>query len=270
MREEKVEQVVLDICPKCGSREVVASKSNPKICKSCAAAAQKRSITKRQIDKDWIEEAKEAGVDVWERQPRETDTEYAIWSTYRDSYPGKPMTRQQLAEAVGVGVSTVNNAFRRWNFPMRMQAWQHYCDAATVAMRRQDIVDMYQKQIGMAAELNEKIAEAIHNIDPYNLKPSELNSLLKTATELERKARVDAVEQERIRRDEVAMPGESKEVKQRTTKKDDLKEVLGVLAGAGVLDGVTVKTTQTVEVKPMAVTAGDGTIIDVEEVKDES
>ena len=102
----------------------------------------------------------------------------------------------------------------------------------------------------MAATLREKLRTSIEAIDPQALKPSEIASLAKLATEMERKARIDTVAQEEARQPLLVDTG-NPNLKKNETKKDDLQEVMSILIKAGALGDVThigVRRTETTEV----------------------
>ena len=82
------------------------------------------------------------------------------------------------------------------------------------------------------------------------LKPSEISSLAKLSTELERKARIDTITQEEARQP-LLIDNENPNLKKNETKKDDLKEVMDILIKAGALGDIThigVRRTETTEV----------------------
>ena len=88
-------------------------------------------------------------------------------------------------------------------------------------------------------------------------------SLMKTAAELERKARIDTEAQEEMRRDLLVDP-EMRQQKKKANK-DDLSEVVGILAKAGVLEGMKIKKTTTTTTE---VSADNSIDVDAEVVDD--
>lgn len=102
----------------------------------------------------------------------------------------------------------------------------------------------------MAAKLRAKLSTAIDSIDPYSLKPGEIASLAKLSADMERKARVDTIAQEELRRDSM-IDTENPDLKKSPTKQADLSEVVGILLKAGALGDITqigVRQTKTTEV----------------------
>jgi hypothetical protein len=127
-----------------------------------------------------------------------------------------------------------------------MQLWMRFVDQTTMAQRREQMLTMNKEHIEMATALNSKIKMAIEAINPQTCKPSEIASLMKTATELERKARIDTEAQEELQRDLFVDPEQKKQKK--IADKNDLSEVAQILAAAGVLPGFKVVKTTTTEI----------------------
>lgn len=241
------EIVVTIRCPKCGQLKEQAKKS-PHMCVDCEKAENSRITYYRQHQDNWIDTAKEAGLDLWLQQPGETQWEFSIWQAYRDSYPGKRATLSEVARQMDTTYNVVKKIAQRWSFPVRMQAWMQECDRVTLAQRRQEILDMNKDHVDMAARLRGKLSDAIDNIDPLALKPGEIASLAKLASEMERKARVDTIAQEEMLRD-MSVDNENPELKKSPTKQADLSEVLGILIKAGALgDAAAIGVRQTTEV----------------------
>lgn len=241
------EIVVTIRCPKCGQLKEQAKKS-PHMCVDCEKAENNRITYYRQHQENWMDVAKEAGLDLWVQQPGETQWEFSIWTAYRDSYPGKRATLSEIARQMETTYDAVKKIAQRWSFPVRMQAWMQECDRITLLQRRQEILDMNKDHIDMAARLRAKLSTAIDNIEPEMLKPGEIASLAKLASEMERKARIDTIAQEELRRD-IVVDNENPELKKSPTKQNDLNEVLDILLKAGALGGGTaIGVRQTTEV----------------------
>jgi hypothetical protein len=194
-----------------------------------------------------MEVAKENGIELWERQPNETQLEWSIWLAYRDSYPGAKPSYKGVAEKVGSTYDFVVKTAARWSFQTRMQAWIAECDRITLAQRRKEVLDMNADHIAMATTLRDKLRLAIDSIDPVGLKPGEINSLMKTMAELERKARTDTMAVEAMRADGF-VDADNPELKKSPTKQADLSEVLSILLKAGALGdtgSMGIRTTET-------------------------
>lgn len=246
--EESLPQVMIK-CPRCGQFKQ-AHHIDKHLCIDCVNAENSRVTYYRQHQEDWIANAKENGVDLWLQQPGETQWEYTVWTAYRDSYPGKKPSYGDVARQLNTTYNSVKKIAQRWTFQLRMQAWMKYCDEITMQQRRQEIIDMNKEHVDMAAKLRKKLDTAIDSIDPLSLKPSEIASLAKLASEMERKARVDTIAQEELRRD-LMVDTENPDLKKSPTKQADLSEVVGILLKAGALGDITqigVRQTQTTEV----------------------
>jgi hypothetical protein len=227
-------------CTQCGQLKPV-SKRTPGWCEDCEKAYNSRYSYLRALNEGWQEIASDSDLELWERQPQETQLEWSIWQAYRDSYPGAKPSYRKVAETVGTTYDFVKKVARRWDFQVRMQAWIAECDKMTIAQRRQEVLDMNREHVDMARTLREKLRLAINMVDPSSLKPSDLNSLLKTATELEKKAHLDSISQEEMLHTTMAdgLVDENPDLKVSTTKQGDLGEVVKILLNAGALGDIT-------------------------------
>lgn len=225
-------------CRRCG-QEKPADDKDKHLCVDCAKAERNRYSHLRRNQGDWMARAEDAGIDVWLQQPGETQHEYTIWTVYRDAYPGRKLTYAEVAERAATTVNFVRTCAQRWSFEARMQAWMAECDRITMQQRREEILNMNREHIEMAQAIRGKLSRAIECINPETVKPSEIASLMRTATELERKARVDELAQEEIVRDMAKGNGENPELKKSPTKESDLGEVVSILLQAGALGSVT-------------------------------
>lgn len=245
------ELVEIITCKQCGQQKP-ASTRTPNWCVDCEKAYNNRYSYMRNHQGDWTEIAKSSGLELYERQPGETQLEWSIWQAYRDSYPGAKPSYRKVAEKVGTTYDYVKKTAARWTFQVRMQAWIAECDRVTLTQRRQEVLDMNKEHIDMAAALRAKLKEAIDELRPSELKPSDLNSLLKTVTELEKKARIDTMERESIV-SEGFVDNSNPELKKSPTKQNDLSEVVNILLSAGALGdaaqfGIRQTETKTTEI----------------------
>lgn len=248
------ELVELITCAKCGQQKP-ADARDKHLCTDCVKAENNRYSYLRMHQGDWMAEAKDAGIDPWLQQPGETQWEYTVWVAYRDSYPGKKPTISDVAKQLTTTYNVVKKIAQRWSFPMRMQAWMAECDRLTLAQRRQEILDMNATHISMAQKLRQKLDLAIDCIDPASLKASDLNSLMKTMAELERKARVDEIAVDELRTD-LLKDVDNPNLKKTQVQQNDLKEVVDILLNAGALGSITqigVKTTETKTTEVVAI-----------------
>lgn len=234
---ENQELVVLIKCPRC-SQEKPADSRDRHLCVDCARAETNRYSHLRMNQGDWLEVAKDSGIDPWLQQPGETQWEYTVWVAYRDSYPGKKPSYRDVAEQLGTTMGVVHKIAQRWSFQMRMQLWMAECDRITMEQRHAEILNMNAEHISMAQRLRNKLSMAIDAINVDTLKPSEIASLMRTAAELEQKARVDTLSREDLRRD-LLRDTENPNLKRSPTKQADLGEVAQILLNAGVFGDMT-------------------------------
>lgn len=246
---EEVELAVLVDCPRCG-RHGATDNQNPHICVDCAKTENVRYTNIRQHQGDWVAEARAQGLAPWLQQPGESQWEYTVWCVYRDAYPGKKPTYAMVAEQLDTTYNVVQKMAQRWTFPIRMQLWMAECDRITMVQRKDEILGMNKDHIDMATKLRQKLGIAIDAIDPLMLKPAEVASLAKLASEMERKARIDTETQETARR-ELLVDNLNPELKKTQTKQGDLADVLQILMQTGALKNIKavgIKETTTREI----------------------
>lgn len=230
------------ICRRC-SVEKEPSKRDAHLCEDCVKAENSRVSYYRQRNYNWIDVAKEADLEIWERQPEETDREYQVWLAYRDAYPSVRPSYRLVAETLGTTINVVSKVAQRWDFPVRLQAWAKHVDAMLLKKREQEILDMNQTHISMAERLNQKLSIAIDKIDPNLLTPKEVQGLMRVATDLERKARLTDVPKA-----PTVLDDKNPDLRDVEVPTDSLSEVLKILGAAGVLQNVGVRQTVTTEV----------------------
>lgn len=225
-------------CEKCGTL-VDRSSRDARFCKQCADTEIQNTAVSRKMNANWMDESKELGLQLFERQPEETDQEWLIWTTYRSYYPLKMPTWTELAKKCGVSVATVTRAAQKWSYKVRLVAWARFTDETIQEDRIVAIKEMNQKQLAMAQNIQQKLATAIEALDPTLLKPNEIVSLFKVATELER--RVTTYVDEKV--ESTAVDSRTKQIS--TTRPEDLGEIVAILQKTGVLEGRIVGVEQT-------------------------
>ena len=217
-------------CAECGST-TGKSIRNPQLCATCYRKSVEQTKLMQKTNEGWMEQSEQLGLALYERQPEETDNEWAVWVKYRSYYPMPVPTWTALAKELGVSVSMVTRTANRWAFKARMIAWAKRVDSEGQEKRIVAIREMNDKQLSMAQRLHDKVSQAIDQIDPALLRPNEITNLAKFATELERK--VTEYHEETV--DTVTQEAKT-QVKQKT-KAEDLAEVMQILQQTGVVDG---------------------------------
>lgn len=192
----------------------------------------------------WVEACERDERNIWDQQPGEDLREYNLWLLYKDQYPQVKPTYARTASLAEVSPNVIRNIAAKWDWRIRLQAWAQHCQELSMKARKDRIVEMNTRQQRMSEALQEKLATAIDNIDPYTLTPGEINGLMKTAMQLERTAVVDETEEWTP----MVTGGKSAEEKESVTKKDDLKEVMSILAAAGLMSNKTIGVEQTTRV----------------------
>ena len=225
-------------CAHCGRTGVVRSRSNKHMCVECERAWHNRMHALRDTNRDWMTVAKQAGLELWERQPGETQWEYEIWQCYRDQYPQQKPSLADVARTLALPRNVVNTVATRWQYVTRLQSWVRSVDIKLVNDRRQAIADMHTAHLDLARKMSEKASEALKYLDASTMSAKDITSMLRTMVDIENKARLDQLQNDE-KLAEVKSAAENPNLKTVESKQSDLGEIVGVLAAAGVLGDIT-------------------------------
>lgn len=225
-------------CAHCGRTGVVRSRSNKHMCVECERAWHNRMHALRDTNRDWMTIAKQAGLELWERQPGETQWEYEIWQCYRDQYPQQKPSLADVARTLALPRNVVNTVATRWQYVTRLQSWVRSVDIKLVNDRRQAIADMHTAHLDLARKMSEKASEALKYLDASTMSAKDITSMLRTMVDIENKARLDQLQNDE-KLAEVNSAAENPNLKTVESKQSDLGEIVGVLAAAGVLGDIT-------------------------------
>ena len=228
-------------CKKCGAMSG-PSKTDPELCATCSREMSQNSSLAKKMNSDWMELAGELGLELFERQPEESDVEWRIWEAYRGYYPMKLPTYAELAAKTGNSTATVVKASNKWSYKVRLMAWSRFTDADIQEKRIVAVRSMNEKQLGMAQTIQDKLKDAIDGLQPELLKPNEIVNLFKVATELERK--VTSYVEETV----ASTLSESAAKQDSMTKPEDISEILAILNSSGMLQGKQIGIEQTTRV----------------------
>lgn len=202
-----------------------------------------KAMKPTEIMQDWQALSRSLGLELYERQPEETNNEWLAWVTYRDYYPGKLPTMSELSKKLNMTVATLVKYSNKWNWKVRMIHWSRATDASIQSERAEAIKEMNRKQLRLTRALIDKVTEAVDYMDPAVMKPSEIAAVAKFATSLQKDIISYTPEQ-------IDQPGlDAHAVKQsQVTKKEDLSSVAEILESVGLLGNtqIGIKTTEVV------------------------
>ena len=182
------------------------------------------------VGQDWQSLSRSLGLELYERQPEESDNEWLAWMTYREYYPGKLPTMSELAQKLHMTVATLLKYSQKWNWKVRMIHWARATDADNMSQRRDAIREMNRQQLEITQTMMSKLVEAMDYLDPATMKPAEITNMMKFATGLQKE--INSYVDEKI--DQPALDANT--VKQaQLTKKEELSDVAQILASVGLL-----------------------------------
>lgn len=197
-------------------------------------------------NEDWITMAETNDLALYSRQPLEADSEWLLWNAFSGMYPETKPSIRAAANMINMSYSNAKLIASKWDYNVRIQEYKMFVDEQTKKERALAVKEMNAKHISMAQKLQGKLEKAIENIDPFELKPGDLNALLKTMNELERKAHLDKEARELVEYTPNVSNTKTGQ-KEVAIKKDDMAEILSILSATGQLNNKTigVETTTT-------------------------
>jgi hypothetical protein len=138
---------------------------------------------------------------LWERQPRETDREWAIFSTYRmsayenqDPVHGKfkPRHLGEFADAFGLSKNTIYQLSGQYSWSERCAAYDRLVDRQKTHANLTSIARMTEEHRADNAIVRELVRDSLartlddHRAGRISLKPSETLALFRALQESER------------------------------------------------------------------------------------
>ena len=121
----------------------------------------------------------------WEMQPEETTKAYEAFCVYRDMET-KDRSIRLVAEKLQKSETLIGRWSRTYGWVKRVAAWDAELDRKTAQEMMKDIAKMRAKQRKMAVTMQLKGMNLLNEIKEGDAKLSEIVTLLKVSTELER------------------------------------------------------------------------------------
>lgn len=144
----------------------------------------------------------------WDQLERENSKNYGWFCAYRDL--GTNRTFREAAEVTGMSLRNIMYVKERYDWERRARAWDAYKDQERQKAEINEVRDAGKRHARIAMQALEVISERIQNLEPHEIKPGMIASLLDTAVRIERLA--------------LGMAGSSVEIKQ--TPADDAKHIV--------------------------------------------
>ena len=128
--------------------------------------------------------------EIWERLPSESSKAYAAFCIYRDMGPKRSIEKVQ--KKVGKKSGYLRHLYRwssKYNWFERAKAYDDYIEKKKREENEKAILEMAERHVKLAMAFLLKIAQALQQIDPAQLSPSDMAKWLEIATKLERLSR---------------------------------------------------------------------------------
>lgn len=164
-------------------------------CRQCERDRVHNSRQKQLSDGNWIQEAAENGIKLWEKQPNESIEAFECFTIYRSLYmPGnKRPTINMVAERVSKGFSAVTHHSKNWRWPVRLDAYIAELDRTKLAMEEEARREMLVRHVQTAIDVQKKATDRLATLLPEDLGVKEVIQYIDTAIKIERQARADSM-----------------------------------------------------------------------------
>ena len=125
--------------------------------------------------------------EIWERQKDESSKAYAAFCVYRDLGPDRSLekTREILGKSAGY-TRWMQTWSSKYDWVTRAQAYDDYIEGKKRKKNEKEILEMAERHVKLAKAFQQRIAQALQQIDPAQLSPSDMAKWLDVATKLER------------------------------------------------------------------------------------
>lgn len=132
-------------------------------------------------------------MEIYDRQPNESAKAHAAFILYRD-IPAAERTAAKVAKACNKSISLIN----RWGASHKWRERAAAYDAEIERAAKQAAIkareDMITRHIDIALQLQDKAAAALERLNTDNVRATDIVSIMKFATDLERQSRLLLVE----------------------------------------------------------------------------
>lgn len=146
--------------------------------------------------------AKSEELELWERQPGESEKAFEAFVIYRD------MGLQRGVRKVGDQLHKSLTLMSRWssayNWPERAAAWDREQDRIVREAQQEEIKKMRKRHADLAYVMLMKAAKALKNMPDDEIKAADINRMVEVGSKLERISRGDVGEVVEERQGEAA------------------------------------------------------------------
>jgi hypothetical protein len=131
----------------------------------------------------------------WDRQPDEPATGYEAFRVFRDLTPSQRTNISAVADQAGMTGQECLALASAWQWRERAEAWDDVCHRIDDAERLDAIRQMHavHRRAGRAAL--SKAVQALNNLSPEVMTPSQIARLLELGARLERSTLIVSVEE---------------------------------------------------------------------------
>ena len=129
-------------------------------------------------------------MEIWERQPGETDAMWRPFEHYRNAGPSRTLARS--ADALGLSTSRLEQLSSRWKWQLRVRAYDMGRDRTLQQAMLRARNAMLARHASMAQRIQQSFSTLLQTVDPEAVGPADAARIVEAAMRLEREARAMA------------------------------------------------------------------------------
>lgn len=130
---------------------------------------------------------------LWERQPKESEQAWEAFLTYRDMEP--PRKVQAVADKLSKSRQQITKFKSAWFWEDRVRAYDNEIQKEALAKAVSERRKMNERHINFAMRFQKAALEALESLDPTDLSFKDIREAVKLATEIERRARGELIDE---------------------------------------------------------------------------
>ena len=130
--------------------------------------------------------------ELWERQEGESAQAFQAFAVYRDM--GAERSLVKVAQKLGKSKALMERWSSRWQWGVRVEAWDDEMDKCTCRELQKGIAEMRKNHVGIAKAMLVKALQALQKIPTDEISPRDVSNMVDVAAKLERISRGEVTE----------------------------------------------------------------------------
>lgn len=125
---------------------------------------------------------------AWDRQPEESAKAYTAFVAYMEM--GEARSIAKVAQKLSKSIPLLKRWSREWRWADRCREYDIYTAQTKRKAAEAELQEMNRRNIELARKALDKAEEALNQLDPGKLKPSDIVRYIQVAADIEKAARL--------------------------------------------------------------------------------